>query len=124
MESRYTEPLTIDQHDPDAASLKRGLGWLEAEAERRPGATAWIATASKAAVRRGVVAAVLGASVARALAAGRAVPYSRRRELKLVTDRNLPARGLDGPVLAIYPTRRLLDRLGRLPGVAALAVVP
>jgi hypothetical protein len=114
----------VPAEGPTPQAILTGLGWLEAATEYGPARTGWIAAAGHTSARWRLLRAVLGASVARALVAGQPVAFSRHGQLRLVTERTLPAGGLDGPVLALLPTKRLLRRLGRLPRRRPLAVVP
>jgi hypothetical protein len=114
----------VDTQGLDPEGVKIGLGWLEAEASRRGRRVAWIVAASKAVVDHGPVAALLGRATAAALAAGRAVPVCRGLRLRLTTERGLGTAKPAGPVLALYPSERLLEKLAALPRVEAIAAVP
>ena len=114
----------VGTRGPDPVGPTLGLGWLEAEATRRGRRDAWIVAATKEVVARGPVATLLGRAAA-ALAAGRAVPVCRGLRLRLATEREVgagPARPA-GPVLALYPSARLLAKLAALPRVEAIAAV-
>jgi hypothetical protein len=114
----------VGTQGPDPAGLKLGIGWLEAEVCHRGQRVAWLVAASKAAVARGPVAALLGRTTAAALAAGQAVPVCRGLQLRLATERELAAARPAGTVLALYPSARLLAKLAALPRVEAIAAVP
>jgi hypothetical protein len=125
MNAMAEEVYDVGTRGPDPAGPTLGLGWLEAEAARRGRRDAWIVAASKDVVARGPVAALLGGAAA-ALAAGRAVPVCRGLRLRLATERGLGAGGRGGPagpVLALYPSARLLAKLAALPRVEAIAAV-
>jgi hypothetical protein len=115
----------VGTQGPDPAGPTLGLGWLEAEATRRGRRDAWIVAATKDVVARGSVAALLGRAAA-ALAAVRAVPVCRGLRLRLATEREVGAGTARpaGPVLALYPSARLLATLAALPRVEAIAAVP
>jgi hypothetical protein len=104
------------------AAIHAGLEWLTTEARGGP---AWIASSTKRQFERGEVGRLLfGQAVAQALCSRRGrVTLTGAGALGLIVQSDRRT-SLAGPVLAIYPDRKLLDKLDRIRRVTAILAIP
>lgn len=114
----------VESEGARPAGVEQGLAWLLSTSITQKAAAAWIVAPVKDNLR-GNLASHLTQGAEDALLKGNAVSFGpTRTQLQVVTERGLHYRGPGGPILAIYPTAKLLTRLDELPDVTTLAVVP
>lgn len=115
----------IHTEGPDEHAVRLGFAWL-ADSAKHAGApvTALLAVTVKDNLR-GVISNVIGDQIVTALAAGKTVPIAHTPiSIRLITLRTKHSILQGGPVLALYPTKKLLDMLDELYGVTEILVVP
>ena len=115
----------IDSEGPDEEAMAEAVEWLyelgSKDADKR---NALLAVNTEADLQReDVLAAVIGERAVAQLANNRPIRIGAVT-LELFTLGIDPKRQADGPVLALYPSEELLDKIDRLHGVTEVLVVP
>lgn len=114
--------LFIKTEGPDESAIIKGLAWLVGlgnnDVSKR---SALLAVPIKRNLD-GVISSTIGEAVTKSLAKGEKVSI-KSSTLSLLTER-LSVYSWAGPVLAIYPTKRLLDKIDGLIGVTDVLVIP
>lgn len=121
--NKNRKSLFIRAHGPDVDALKRALVWLgrlaETDSAKRKAA---IAIYSKGQLSGTVIEPVLGTPACKALAKGQTVGFGNA-SLSLITARER-IYSWNGPILAVYPPKMLIDALDDLTGVTDMLVLP
>jgi len=113
----------IDSEGGTSDALARGFDWLEELACENPRKRhALVAHPAKSGVLK-VLWPVIGDDAARALVKNGVVRLSSGVEASLLFERR-HMHLWEGPVLAVYPTKRLLDMVDQLHGVTDVLVIP
>lgn len=121
--SKNRKSLFIRSHGPDVGTLKQGLVWLGRLTESDPAKRkAAIAIYTKGQLSGTTIETVLGTPACKALAKGQAVGFGKA-SLSLITARER-IYSWNGPILAVYPPKKLIDALDDLTGVTDMMVVP
>lgn len=113
-----SESWYVETEGPQEKALQLGLEWLLKQSHP----AALLAVPSKQILKRSVLESVLTARGAKNLAKHNELTVGGCR-IKLMTER-LTCYSFDGPVLAVYPSSRLLDSVDSLAGVTAVLVIP
>jgi hypothetical protein len=109
------------------AALMKGLTWLGALAKVDPSkANALVAVTTKTTLKnfQADLEAILGKQAVKALAADDNTVKWVGGNLKLFTTKDKMTYGWKGPVLAIYPSKELLDKVDELYDVTDVLVIP
>ncbi|MDX6768926.1 MAG: hypothetical protein SF051_05295 [Elusimicrobiota bacterium] len=115
--------LFIRSYGSDVETLKKGLVWLGRLAESDPAKRkAAIAVYTKGQLSGTTIETVLGTPACKALAKGQTVGFGKAT-LSLITARER-IYSWNGPILAAYPPKKLLDALDDVTGVTDLMVIP
>lgn len=121
--SSTRKSVFIRSHGPDKDALRRALAWLarlsEADITKRKVA---LAVDGKAQMSANTIVEVLGEAACKALAKGQPVTFGKAT-LSLVIQRDR-LQSWTGPILAAFPSKKLLDKLDGLQGVTDIIVVP
>lgn len=123
MRKKNRVSVYIKSQGPNIQAIKKGLSWLISICNSTQKCNALLAFLGKSQFRR-VMSEVIDERVVKALAKGERIKLPNSPvELSLLTERQR-FYSWDGPVLAIYPTKKLLDKIDGLFGVTHILVVP
>lgn len=118
-----TQRFWIDATGPDLAAMRLAFAWLDESTET--GSDAFLALPTKGNLD-GIVSEAIGERAAKALRQGRTVSLPGGGQLSLVTERKQPPLYTNGPILAAYPTKKLLNDMDerRPPAMLVLPWLP
>lgn len=115
--------LYIKSNGPNKSVIAKGFAWLlelgNNDVNKR---SALLAVPVKSNLR-GVISSVIGGAVVKRLEKGEKVTINSTVQVSLLTERET-IYSWDGPILAIYPTKKLLDKIDGLPGATDVLVIP
>jgi hypothetical protein len=115
--------LYIKTHGVDEAAISAGLAWLLDLARKDSSKRLALLAVPVKSNLRGAVSSVIGETSTRALQQGKKLTISSTVQVSLLTERER-IYSWSGPVLAIYPTKRLLDIVDGLIGITDVLVIP
>jgi len=110
----------VDTSGPDQAGLLAALQWFLGRAQGRVGL---LAVPTKSQLQQGLLVDTLGKAICKKLAKNEAVTDSGVT-FEAVTERTRPSTWREGPVLVLYPSRSLLNKIDTLPGTTEVLVLP
>lgn len=114
--------LYINSEGPNPKALEKGFTWL-ISTMRSKGKQEALLVVNGLGNLDGVVNDVLGSEVVKVLKKNKTIQFDGNGKIILATDRDFPHH-FAGPVLALYPTKELLDKIDALPSVEDIFVVP
>jgi hypothetical protein len=106
----------------DEADFSQGLAWLVAKCRTNQKNKAILAVPSKGALG-GVIENVLSRGIVNRLALNKEVFLQDNIRLEVITE-NQDIYGLDTPILAVFPTKKLLDKIDSVSGSQHVLVIP
>lgn len=115
--------MYIKSQGPNPQAIEDGLRWLDSICTSTQKCNGLVAFLGKAQSER-VMSEVIGERLAKALTRNEKVKLSNSSvELSLLTEREEHFKW-EGPVLAVYPSKNLLDKIDSLFGVTHVLVIP
>ena len=122
MPDRASYYIDVDGANEEAVRL--AFVWLQQAVERcAQTPVALLVVPIKDTLTRSFAASVLTEAQIRALQKGQRIPIAGGGLLELATERKMPY-SASGPVLALYPMQKMLDRIDDMHGVTEVLVVP
>lgn len=115
--SRY-----IRSEGPKSEAIKRGIGWLFELGHKENKKAALLAVPVLDNLS-GAIEEVLGEKAIKALKQGNGINLDSVVTISLVTERK-DVFNHQGPVLAVYPNKKLLDKIDNIRGVTDVLVIP
>jgi len=112
----------LDTEGPDPKAIGKALLWLIKGTPS--GTTSILAVPGLDTLMNGTIEALIGPGPAKNLAKGGVMTLPSGGSVTAMTERKTPSGWEGGPVLAAYPTKRLLDMIDDLPLVTDVFVVP
>lgn len=103
-------------------TLLRGISWLN-EVSAQQGAGVALLAVSQLSNLGGVISSTIGAASAARLKTDKRTALSSTLQLELLTEKD-HRYDFQGPILVVYPTHKLLDKVDALSKVTAVCVVP
>jgi hypothetical protein len=104
-------------------AIIKGIAWLIQLAESDTSKRSALLAVPTHSNLRGYISSVIGDKAVARFNKGQTVILNDLVEVYLLTERKV-LYSWNGPVLAIYPTKRLLDKIDSLPGVTDVLVIP
>jgi len=104
-------------------AIVEGLAWLMQLAKSDASRSSALLAIPSLLNLRGDISSVIGNKAVTAFNKGQTVMLSNLVRLSLLAEGKV-LYSWNGPVLAVYPTKRLLDRIDNLPGVTDVLVIP
>lgn len=127
MQKKDKKCFYINSHGPDKDSLVKGFKWLVGLCSSGPLlCKALIAIPVKKSILSGVISQVIGKQGVKSLAMGNKVKFcvnNKTLEISLLIEKQ-NIYEWKGPILAVYPNKKLLDKIDGLYGVTHVLIVP
>jgi hypothetical protein len=104
-------------------AITKGFAWLIELAKSDTGKSSALLAVPAQSTLRGDISSVIGDKAVTSLTRGHTVTLNNLVKVSLLTER-IVLYSWNGPVLAIYPTKRLLDKVDSVTGVTDVLVIP
>jgi hypothetical protein len=120
--TRNRTSLYVKSEGPKSDAMKRGFGWLLGLAQNENKKSGLLAIPVLDNLQ-GVIAEVLGDNAVKSLRQGNSINLNSIVSVSIITERK-DVFNHQGPVLAAYPNKKLLDKIDNMRGVSDVLVIP
>jgi len=108
----------------DKSAILKGLRWLDELGKLNPNKRSALLAVDQLSILNGVLSDLLGESAIGRLKKEKKLRISSNSTVTLLILRQKPLYSWNGPVLAVHPSRALLDKIDDLYGVTDVLVIP
>ena len=112
----------IKSKGADESSIKKGLRWLHQLGSKDLSKRSATLAVNQPSILRGTIESVIGSAAVKKLRDRHSITVTPT-QVSLLTERD-SIYSLNGPVLAVYPSKKLLDKIDSLEGVTDILVIP